>query len=124
MVGLPFPNSKDPVLVEKMAYISQKNGVGKPQLSQQYYENLCMKAVNQSIGRSIRHVNDYASILLVDARFKKPSIQSKLPQWISKRTTIATTFSEGFGAVSSFFRGKRPLQAELEAQRQKKSVST
>ena len=31
----------------------------------QYYKDLCMKAVNQSVGRSIRHVRDYACILLI-----------------------------------------------------------
>jgi chromosome transmission fidelity protein 1 len=34
----------------------------------QYLENLCMKAVNQSIGRVIRHRGDYAAIVLVDCR--------------------------------------------------------
>ena len=39
-----------------------------------YYENLCMKTLNQSIGRAIRHINDYACIILVDQRFQKPNI--------------------------------------------------
>jgi chromosome transmission fidelity protein 1 len=37
---------------------------------QAYYQNLCMKAVNQCIGRAIRHVNDYAAIILIDQRFR------------------------------------------------------
>lgn len=33
----------------------------------EYYTNLCMKAVNQSVGRAIRHIGDYATIVLADA---------------------------------------------------------
>ena len=34
-----------------------------------YYENCCLKTLNQAIGRGIRHVNDHASIYLLDCRF-------------------------------------------------------
>ena len=50
MVGLPFANMKSVSLMEKMKYMDQKsNGAGMG-----YYENLCMRAVNQSIGKTLR----------------------------------------------------------------------
>jgi chromosome transmission fidelity protein 1 len=33
-----------------------------------YYEALCMKAVNQCVGRVIRHAGDYAAVVLLDVR--------------------------------------------------------
>jgi len=66
MVGLPYPSPSDPELIEKMRYIDQlpaaEVGVGAAvngintlqrcgQRGREYYENLCMKAVNQSIGK-------------------------------------------------------------------------
>ena len=65
MVGLPFPNSKSPELKEKMDYLNTNAGKGAGQV---HYENLCMKAVNQSVGRAIRHKGDYAAILFLDHR--------------------------------------------------------
>lgn len=41
----------------------------------EYYNNICMRAVNQSIGRSIRHARDYASILLVDERYHDDQVK-------------------------------------------------
>lgn len=34
-----------------------------------------MRAVNQSIGRSIRHAGDYSSILLVDERYRDDQVR-------------------------------------------------
>jgi len=42
-----------------------------------------MRAVNQSIGRAIRHRNDHASIVLCDRRYiTDPNIWKALPGWI------------------------------------------
>ena len=75
MIGLPYPNIKSPELVKKMEYINKtqveyaiyltlmillssilslKSRAPDGKLpGQVHYENLCMKAVNQSINQSI-----------------------------------------------------------------------
>ena len=68
MVGLPFPNKNDPLLQEKLKYLKQLNSKDSDNFTTEYYENMCMKAVNQSIGRSIRHQADYSAIILLDGK--------------------------------------------------------
>ncbi|XP_059455900.1 uncharacterized protein LOC132186105 isoform X3 [Corylus avellana] len=127
MVGLPYPSPSDIELIERVKHIEglgNSDSIKTPKFpvteevhsgdvkagfeilrgcrrrGKEYYENLCMKAVNQSIGRAIRHVNDYAAILLVDTRYaSNPSNRSfshttKLPQWI-KDCLISSTVSYG-----------------------------
>jgi len=106
IVGLPYPNSKNPILQEKISYINQKAKANRI-TGAQYYDNLCAKAVNQSIGRSIRHINDYATIMLIDQRYKRPQIVSKLPKWISSRLVQTNDFGSGFGKVAQFFARKK-----------------
>lgn len=60
-------------------------GLSNPSAGQAYYEDLCMNAVNQCIGRVIRHANDWAAILLADARWAAPSSACKT--FISKQTS-------------------------------------
>ncbi|VYS51568.1 unnamed protein product [Arabidopsis thaliana] len=131
MVGLPYPSPSDIELLERIKHIEGRADSDsiKPSVTlvddsyysgdvqagfgvlksckrrgKEYYENLCMKAVNQSIGRAIRHEKDYASILLVDARYSNdPSKRTshshpsnKLPKWIKDRLIYST---KGYGDV-------------------------
>ncbi|RYG51795.1 hypothetical protein EON66_10390, partial [archaeon] len=45
-------------------------------------------------GRSIRHVGDYACIVLFDQRYAQARIQCKLPAWIARRLTTPSTWHE------------------------------
>ncbi|KAF7562953.1 hypothetical protein G7046_g1190 [Stylonectria norvegica] len=124
VVGLPYPNIASPDWKAKIDYIETTmlanltvQGVGKEtatarakQASKDFYENACMRAVNQSIGRAIRHRGDYAAIVLVDRRYGAERIRGKLPGWI-RDGLIGDSHEKGLaglmGAVGSFFRGKR-----------------
>uniref|UniRef100_A0A673C0J7 ATP-dependent DNA helicase DDX11 n=1 Tax=Sphaeramia orbicularis TaxID=375764 RepID=A0A673C0J7_9TELE len=97
MVGMPYPNIKSPELLEKMSYLDKHlphSGGRSP--GQALIDNLCMKAVNQSIGRAIRHRGDYSSIVLCDRRYSRPATLSKLPTWIKDRTSTHTSFGPAF----------------------------
>lgn len=90
VVGLPYPNIKSPELQEKMKYLNERV---KPDAGNSFYENSCMKAVNQCIGRSVRHINDYSTVVLLDKRYcHKIKV---LPQWIQRSVTI----NDSFGSV-------------------------
>ena len=115
VVGLPFPNIHSPQWKAKLEYIEQSTAArtasrdeGKA-ASREFYENACMRAVNQSIGRAIRHRGDYASILLLDRRYRTSRIEGKLPAWI--RQGIVKDGADGFGQVvgslRAFFEGKK-----------------
>ncbi|XP_038029387.2 ATP-dependent DNA helicase DDX11 isoform X1 [Anas platyrhynchos] len=107
MVGMPYPNIKSPELQEKMTWLDKTMPrAAGPAPSRVLIENLCMKAVNQSIGRAIRHQKDFASILLLDHRYARPAIFSKLPQWIRERTQVKPAFGAAFAELRKFHRGK------------------
>ena len=64
------------------------------------------RAVNQAIGRVIRHRYDYGTILLCDFRFNQPRQKSQLSSWIQTHLNTAqhSTFGPIIGDVSRFFR--------------------
>ncbi|KAK1925113.1 helicase C-terminal domain-containing protein [Papiliotrema laurentii] len=106
MVGLPFANVGSVELQERMRYVEKLPGAGKD-AAKDLYENLCMSAVNQSIGRAIRHANDYATILLVDRRYGTPRIRNKLPKWIGEDVVVQEEWGGAAKAIAQFFREKR-----------------
>lgn len=73
----------------------------------QLLANMCSKAVNQSIGRAIRHSQDYATIILIDHRFARTNQQALLPNWILKRFQVCEQFGQAVGSVAKFFASKK-----------------
>lgn len=118
IIGLPFPNIRSAIWQSKIEYVEEKalkqsstTGGGESKAKEEgrnFYENACMRAVNQSIGRAIRHQNDYAAIIMIDKRYESSRIQGKLPTWIrqsfgSIMTSSSKDISEG---LFRFFAGK------------------
>jgi len=109
MVGLPYPNAGSPELKERLKYVSDLSKLkGEPgDAGKDLYENLCMNAVNQCIGRAIRHQRDWASLVLVDTRYSLPRIRDKLPSWISSGVKVTDTFGATMKTLGEFYKGKR-----------------
>ncbi|KAM0787777.1 hypothetical protein ACM66B_003832 [Microbotryomycetes sp. NB124-2] len=85
--GIPYPNSHSVELKERMAHLratAPKTG-SQSDPGQVLYNNLAFRAVNQSIGRAIRNVNDWAAIILLDERYSQPSKRAQLPSWLVGR---------------------------------------
>ena len=121
MVGMPFANPSEVTLQERMAHLDATQGAGA---GREYYTNLCMKAVNQSVGRAIRHIGDYAMILMVDGRFAKPAVRRRLPKWISDHVRAPESFDEAMRAVHSFFMSRKPDQIAIEQRRHQRMHQT
>lgn len=104
VVGMPYPNRTSAELCQKMKYLDEhlKRGSGG-----EYYENLCIKAVNQCIGRAVRHIGDYAAILLLDERYGQDRIKQKLPEWIRTSLQLDVPYASVAEELEVFFkRGK------------------
>ena len=98
MVGLPYPNVQSPKLQEQTKYIDRH----QDQLSvssTEYLDNLCMRSVNQSIGRCIRHRHDYAVILLLDIRYQMAKIQERIPAWMQPFQAPFSSFGATYASV-------------------------
>ncbi|KAG6837605.1 hypothetical protein H0H93_006126 [Arthromyces matolae] len=114
VVGLPFANLGSPELKERMKYVKRLEEIkapkapsGKKDAAAELYENMCMNAVNQSIGRAIRHRGDWASLILLDRRYASNSIRNKLPKWIGKDITVTDGFGQAMKSLNTFYRDKK-----------------
>lgn len=62
--------------------------------------------ISHSIGRAIRHQNDWASLILIDSRYKGLHIQNKLPSWIKNSLISSLSFGQIIKSVAQFMKSK------------------
>ncbi|EKG04460.1 DNA repair helicase, putative [Trypanosoma cruzi] len=72
------------------------------------FTDLCIRTVNQSMGRCIRHADDYAVAILFDARYgDRPDIRRRIASWMQPSIHLTRNFGECFRGVRDFFLARR-----------------
>ena len=86
-LGIPFPAIKSPEVDLKMKYNDQRKQKDKNILTgNAWYEIQAFRALNQALGRCIRHRKDWGAILMVDARYGQITrYVESLSKWVISR---------------------------------------
>lgn len=108
ITGIPYAPHMEPWVVLKRAFLDEQRktetlvpmhgtmvATRKPGLSgQAWYNQAASRAVNQAIGRVIRHKNDWGAIFLLDDRFLLDQQVAQLSSWVKPNVI---KFSDNLG---------------------------
>ena len=126
LVGLPYAPPSKPELAARMEWAEAR----RPGRGRDLYEAMCARAVDQAVGRSIRHAHDYAAIVLADERWvtagaaapgaggaagagscsggsASPGPIARLPAWMAPSLVPARSvrsFGDAVGRIARFFK--------------------
>ncbi|XP_033618816.1 Fanconi anemia group J protein isoform X2 [Fukomys damarensis] len=105
-VGIPFPNVKDLQVELKRQYNDHHSKLRGLLPGRQWYEIQAYRALNQALGRCIRHKNDWGALILVDDRFRNnPSRYiSGLSKWVRQQIQHHLTFESALESLAQFSR--------------------
>ena len=100
VIGVPYPNTRD----VKLNLI--KSSIRNPRERNKWYSSLAFQAVNQAIGRCIRHKDDYGAVLLLDSRYcnsETGGAMSYLSKWIRPHVRVPSAINESLDSIQNFF---------------------
>lgn len=139
ITGLPYPSAFDPKVVLKReiadeeARTARQGGTGtfgrsvnQVMNGSQWYTTQAVRAVNQAVGRAIRHKYDYGAIILCDERYQSKNLQSQISKWIRPNLSVCPTFRNAETSLGAFFTqamqssfAKEGERKRLEARKQR-----
>merc|ERR550519_2635567 len=114
-VGIPFPAVKDTLVDLKKKYNDKKRGVNPAILAgRDWYEIQAFRALNQALGRCIRHRQDWGAILMVDDRYgRNPRYVNSLSKWVRHRVQHFPGTAALLQSLRTFATDMKHFQAEL-----------
>ena len=114
ITGLPLPPIVDAKVELKKQFLDERQAAarrtggqaagGQVLSGEAWYHQQAMRAVNQAVGRVIRHVNDYGAVLLCESRFSKRAWADGLSLWLRPHLKQFTSFGQGYPTIQRFFR--------------------
>lgn len=109
IVGIPYPMLTDPKVILKKNYLDSRSVMpGAPQHVKNFngklwYNQQATRAVNQAIGRVIRHVQDYGAIVLADERYSWGTNKQGISAWLRDNIFWANGWEKYEMRTKAFF---------------------
>ncbi|NXS93400.1 FANCJ protein, partial [Jacana jacana] len=103
-IGIPFPNVKDLQVELKRKYNDQHKNTRGLLPGSQWYEIQAYRALNQALGRCIRHRNDWGALILVDDRFRNNPNKyiTGLSKWVRQQIKHHEKFASALESLRAF----------------------
>jgi len=122
-IGIPFPNFKDTQVELKREYNDKKSSTTRVLNGSEWYEIQAFRALNQALGRCIRHKADWGAILLVDDRFSKiPRYVNGLSKWVRSSICHYNSFNPMIFKLKEFTENFVAEDAEIYSQQMSQSA--
>lgn len=111
-VGIPYPAFKDQKVILKREF-NDLHCVSKKILSgHAWYETQAFRALNQALGRCIRHRLDWGAIILLEQRFTIHSNVNQLSKWVRSQVKTFHDFAQGMSSLEQFVIHNRAREVE------------
>ena len=92
-----------------------------------WYKLEAFRAINQAVGRVIRHKDDFGAIIFLDKRFQVQSTFQELSDWVkasTPRSGAMATFEDNMRDIAGFFKSSltSDLKKKVQESKQQSSV--
>ncbi|CRG95602.1 DNA repair helicase, putative [Plasmodium gallinaceum] len=111
--GLPYGNVYDSKIIFKKEFLDNFNYEINddntstlsitPSKGNKWYNEEAMRSINQSIGRVIRHKNDYGAIFFLDSRFSNNQRIKEISKWVRTHFRIYRDVEQIQSDIDKFF---------------------
>lgn len=114
-LGIPYPNVQDEEVNFKRNYNNEQNK-RLPQVmnGSDWYDSQAYRALNQALGRCIRHKNDWGALFIVDERIaqsmNEKQITNKISLWIKQRLFISRNYQQTMNDLENFVTEMKKLE--------------
>ncbi|KNE57240.1 DNA repair helicase (rad3) [Allomyces macrogynus ATCC 38327] len=101
-LGIPYPSTKDPQ-VELKRQFNDKRRISHGLLSgSEWYDVQAFRAINQALGRCIRHRNDWGALILLEKRLATSRHQAGLSKWVRPRIAVHQNLDAAVANLQGF----------------------
>ncbi|KAJ2858288.1 hypothetical protein J3B02_000358 [Coemansia erecta] len=113
-IGIPYPAFKDVKVTLKREYNDSRASLefmhelatpDNNMLSGSlWYEIQAFRAINQALGRCLRHKNDWGAVIMLESRFSNAWNVCKLSKWIRNYMRSFRTFDDAMSELDVFYK--------------------